>query len=273
MVFVDAETRARAAAHPVGERSSSRASSGPISTPDSRHERPEAEADRAAGGRRGTRRLAAGAGPCCGPGSRTDDFASAARLTQQVGEAAEAANHHPDLDLRWGRLDVALASHDVGGITSRDLDLARAVSALAAEEGARPDTASLQVLEVAIDTSDEAGIGPLLGRACSAARLDGRRGAAAAHRRRPHAVVPGHRRPRRAAAALPPRRVGAARAGPAPDRRGARGRRHPGQRRRGARRSGCWPTPTATRPASARGRTAADRASLRQRAIARPGPA
>lgn len=90
----------------------------------------------------------------------TDDFASAARLTQRVGEAAEAANHHPDLDLRWGRLDVALASHDVDGITSRDLDLARAVSGLAAEEGARPDTSSLQELEIAIDTADEDRIAP-----------------------------------------------------------------------------------------------------------------
>ncbi len=84
---------------------------------------------------------------------RTEDFASAARLTQRVGEAAEAANHHPDLDLRWGRLDVALASHDVGGITSRDLDLARRVSELAAEEGARADTASLQAVEIGLDTA------------------------------------------------------------------------------------------------------------------------
>ena len=94
----------------------------------------------------------------------TDDFASAARLTQQVGEAAEAANHHPDLDLRWGRLDVAMASHDVGGITSRDLDLARTVSALAAESGARPDTGSLQTVELAIDTSDPGPDRPVLGR-------------------------------------------------------------------------------------------------------------
>ena len=90
----------------------------------------------------------------------TDDFASAAQLTQRVGEAAEAVNHHPDLDLRWGRLDVALASHDVGGITSRDLDLARAVSALAAEEGARADTASLQEVEIAIDTAHGDRLGP-----------------------------------------------------------------------------------------------------------------
>jgi len=90
----------------------------------------------------------------------TDDFASAARLTQRVGAAAEAANHHPDLDLRYGRLDVALASHDVGGITSRDLDLARVVSALAAEEDARADTASLQEVEIAIDTVDADRLGP-----------------------------------------------------------------------------------------------------------------
>lgn len=91
---------------------------------------------------------------------RTSDFVTAARLTQRAGEAAEAANHHPDLDLRWGRLDVSLASHDVGGITSRDLDLARAISALAAEEGAEADTASLQAVEVSLDTPDEAGLTP-----------------------------------------------------------------------------------------------------------------
>jgi 4a-hydroxytetrahydrobiopterin dehydratase len=91
---------------------------------------------------------------------RTDDFASAARLTQRVGEAAEEADHHPDLDLRWGRLDVSVASHDVGGITSRDLDLARQVSALAADEGARPDTASLQAVELGLDTAHADRLGP-----------------------------------------------------------------------------------------------------------------
>lgn len=90
----------------------------------------------------------------------TADFASAARLTQRVGEAAEAADHHPDLDLRWGRLDVALSSHDVGGVTSRDLDLARTVSALAAEEGARAQPTTLQEVELALDTADPTRIGP-----------------------------------------------------------------------------------------------------------------
>lgn len=91
---------------------------------------------------------------------RTDDFASAARLAQRVGEAAEEANHHPDLDLRWGRLDVSLKSHDVGGLTSRDLDLARRISELAADEGARPDTESLGYVELGLDTVDAGRIAP-----------------------------------------------------------------------------------------------------------------
>ena len=90
----------------------------------------------------------------------TDDFASAARLARRVGEAAEAANHHPDLGIRWGRLDVSLSSHDVGGITVRDLDLARSVSRLAAEEGARADVGSLQAVEIALDTADAERLGP-----------------------------------------------------------------------------------------------------------------
>ncbi len=90
----------------------------------------------------------------------TDDFASAAALTQQVGEAAEEADHHPDLDLRWGRLDVGLASHDVGGVTSRDLDLARRISELAAAAGARPDTGSLQQVEIGLDAADHARLSP-----------------------------------------------------------------------------------------------------------------
>ena len=91
---------------------------------------------------------------------RTDDFATAARLAQRVGEAAEEANHHPDLDLRWGRLDVTVTSHDVGGLTSRDIALARRVSELAAEEGARPDTASLAFVEIGLDSAEGGRLAP-----------------------------------------------------------------------------------------------------------------
>ena len=91
---------------------------------------------------------------------RTDDFAAALRLADAVGAAAEEANHHPDLDLRWGQLGVRLASHDVSGITDRDVRLARRITELAAEQGARPDPTSVQVLEIALDTADSDRVRP-----------------------------------------------------------------------------------------------------------------
>ncbi len=91
---------------------------------------------------------------------RTADFVSALALATEIAAAAEAANHHPDLDLRWGRLDVNLLSHDVGAVTSRDVNLAREISAIAARLGARSDTASLQTLELALDTADRPALAP-----------------------------------------------------------------------------------------------------------------
>lgn len=83
---------------------------------------------------------------------RTDDFAAALELANAVGEAAEEMNHHPDLDLRWGRLDIRMRSHDVDGLTARDLRLADRISQLASAAGARPDTASLMLVEIGLDT-------------------------------------------------------------------------------------------------------------------------
>lgn len=60
-------------------------------------------------------------------------FAAGLQLVDRIGAAAEAANHHPDIDLRYPYVDVALVSHDVDGITRRDVRLAREVSAIAAE--------------------------------------------------------------------------------------------------------------------------------------------
>ncbi len=69
---------------------------------------------------------------------RTKRFATGLRLVNRIGEAAEEANHHPDLDLRYPHVDVTLASHDVGGLTARDVRMARTISALAAGEGVSP---------------------------------------------------------------------------------------------------------------------------------------
>ncbi|MDQ6687745.1 MAG: 4a-hydroxytetrahydrobiopterin dehydratase [Actinomycetota bacterium] len=61
----------------------------------------------------------------------TDDFATALALVNRIGTLAEEANHHPDLELGWGRVGVRLCSHDVGGVTQRDVDLAQQIDALA----------------------------------------------------------------------------------------------------------------------------------------------
>src|SRR3546814_20849202 len=61
----------------------------------------------------------------------TRDFVTGLDLVNAIGAAAEALNHHPDLDLRYGHLDVALNSHDVGGIPERDVPLTRRINQLA----------------------------------------------------------------------------------------------------------------------------------------------
>jgi 4a-hydroxytetrahydrobiopterin dehydratase len=90
----------------------------------------------------------------------TADFASALELVNRIGAAAEEANHHPDLGLTWGRVDVRLSSHDVGGLTRRDVRLARTISAIAADHGATARTDGLTALELALDTPDMEAIRP-----------------------------------------------------------------------------------------------------------------
>ncbi len=55
------------------------------------------------------------------------DFVSALAYVGEVGRLAEEANHHPDIDIRYNRVSLALTTHDSGGITQLDLDLARQV--------------------------------------------------------------------------------------------------------------------------------------------------
>lgn len=83
---------------------------------------------------------------------RTGDFATGMQLVEAIGRAAEEMDHHPDLTLRYAEVDVRLSSHDVGGVTERDVRLARRVTQLAGEAGSAPSTAGLSVLELALDT-------------------------------------------------------------------------------------------------------------------------
>ena len=52
------------------------------------------------------------------------DFRAALAFVNHVGELAEAANHHPDIDIRWNRVRLALVTHSAGGLTKKDFDLA-----------------------------------------------------------------------------------------------------------------------------------------------------
>ena len=54
-------------------------------------------------------------------------FADGIRFVNQVAEVADAMNHHPDIDIRYTNVTFSLSSHDAGGITQRDLDLAKAI--------------------------------------------------------------------------------------------------------------------------------------------------
>jgi len=49
---------------------------------------------------------------------------------RRAADAAESMNHHPDIDIRYTRIMVTLSTHDAGGITTKDLALARALDAL-----------------------------------------------------------------------------------------------------------------------------------------------
>lgn len=90
----------------------------------------------------------------------TGDFATGLELVTRIGALAEDANHHPDVDLRYPHVNVTLFSHDVFGVTSRDLDLARGISAAAADLGVRADPTATSVVEIALDTWDHEEIKP-----------------------------------------------------------------------------------------------------------------
>jgi 4a-hydroxytetrahydrobiopterin dehydratase len=90
----------------------------------------------------------------------TSDYATGLRFVTAVSEAAEAADHHPDVDLRYGYVDLALLSHDVSRVTRRDLALARRISEIAREQGLSSSPSVLSELEVALDTADLAAAGP-----------------------------------------------------------------------------------------------------------------
>lgn len=83
---------------------------------------------------------------------QTPDFVTGLSIVDAIGAAAEAMNHHPDLDLRYSHVDVRLSSHDVGGVTDRDVSLARTIATIAADAGARIEGTNLSRIELALDS-------------------------------------------------------------------------------------------------------------------------
>jgi 4a-hydroxytetrahydrobiopterin dehydratase len=59
------------------------------------------------------------------------DFVAALAFVNQVGEAAQQAGHHPDIDIRYNRVRLGLVTHDAGGLTAKDFDLAAVADRLA----------------------------------------------------------------------------------------------------------------------------------------------
>lgn len=66
---------------------------------------------------------------------RFEDFAAAMKFVHAVARAAEKAQHHPDIEIRWNQVTLTLTTHDAGGLTERDFALARRCDALAARQG------------------------------------------------------------------------------------------------------------------------------------------
>jgi 4a-hydroxytetrahydrobiopterin dehydratase len=79
-------------------------------------------------------------------------FEAGVAFIAAVGQLYEAVGHHPDVDLRATHVQFVLRSHDVGGVTERDVELAERISALASKQGLAPRLEQVQVLELALDT-------------------------------------------------------------------------------------------------------------------------
>ncbi len=60
------------------------------------------------------------------------DFLAAMTFVNRAAELAESANHHPDIDIRYNKVTLALTTHDEGGVTQKDVELARKLNQAAA---------------------------------------------------------------------------------------------------------------------------------------------
>ena len=104
---------------------------------------------------------------------RVDGFGAGARFVAAVGEAGDALGHHPGVRMGAGYVDLELVSadavyrdgggteHVVGWVTQKDVDLARRITEVAAEQGLAADPAAVSVVELGLDTARSATVAPV----------------------------------------------------------------------------------------------------------------
>jgi 4a-hydroxytetrahydrobiopterin dehydratase len=62
------------------------------------------------------------------------DFLSALAFVNDIGHISERAGHHPDIDIRYNKVRLALVTHDAGGLTSKDFEMAAELSKVGSTE-------------------------------------------------------------------------------------------------------------------------------------------
>jgi 4a-hydroxytetrahydrobiopterin dehydratase len=91
---------------------------------------------------------------------RTGSFGVGVTLVDAIGRLADAANHHPDVDLRYGGVTVRLTTHEADGLSERDVALAREISAAARELNVPADPTAVQDVNITIDALVTADVRP-----------------------------------------------------------------------------------------------------------------
>lgn len=90
----------------------------------------------------------------------TGHFALGIKIVNAIGAAAAELDHHAELDLRPGRVDVRLSTREGGGVTERDVLLARRISDIAAAAGVEFECRSVSRIELGLDTPEYRKIAP-----------------------------------------------------------------------------------------------------------------
>lgn len=91
---------------------------------------------------------------------QTGDFDSGLALVNDIGRLAGEMGHHPDLELKYSELFITLTSHDVHGLSKRDVEMARRISVLAFERDIPADPKAVQQVDLTIDALSIAEVRP-----------------------------------------------------------------------------------------------------------------